>query len=158
MSEVKLEKPGVETLSDDPMVIKNVKDHYHIHTYGGLTRFFKGLTEGKLMATRCPNKDCAEGRMWLPPRLHCPDCLGEMEWVEAPTEGTIYTHSTVLYPGAPFRLSTPCTLISVEIEGVCTKLLSYLKRGEAKIGLPVKAVFNTAKPTHTILDLAWVPA
>jgi len=155
---VKLEKPGVETLSDDPMVIKNVKDYYHIHSYGGLTPFFQGLIAGRLMATRCPNGGCRENRMWLPPRVHCPDCLGDMEWVEAPTEGKIYTHSTVLYPGAAFRLSTPCPLISVEIEGVCTKLMSYLKEVEAEIGLPVKAVFNTDSPTNTILDLAWVPA
>ena len=155
---VKLEKPGVETLNDDPMVIKNVKDYYHIHSYGGLTPFFQGLIEGRLMATRCPSEDCPENRMWLPPRVHCPDCLGEMEWVEAPTVGKVYTHSTVLYPGAAFRLSTPCPLISVEIEGVCTKPMSYLKEGEPKIGLPVKAVFNTDNPTNTILDLAWVPA
>ena len=42
--------------------------------------------------------------------------------------------------------------------GGCTKLMSYLKEGEPKIGLPVKAVFNTEAPTNTILDLAWVPA
>ena len=32
-----------------------------------------------------------------------------------------------------------------------------IKEGKPKMGMPVKAVFNTENPTHTILDLAWVP-
>ncbi|KKL81272.1 hypothetical protein LCGC14_1996410 [marine sediment metagenome] len=157
MSQVELTKSEVELFSESPLVIKNPKNYYHIHTYGGLSPFFKGLTEGKLLGTRCTNGQCEEDRIWLPPRVHCPDCFEPSEWVEAPTEGKIYTHSTVLYPGSGFRLSSPCPLISIEIPGVCTKLLSYLKEGEARIGLPVKAVFNTEDPTYTILDLAWVP-
>ena len=147
-----------EIVSQDPLVIKNLKNWYHSHTYGGWGKFFTGLTKEKLLATRCTNSDCAEKRLWLPPRCECPDCWHAMEWVEAPQTGTIYTHSTVLYPGAPFRASIPCPLISVEIEGVCTKLMSYMKEGTPEMGMAVKAVFNTGKPTNTILDLAWVPA
>jgi uncharacterized OB-fold protein len=36
--------------------------------------------------------------------------------------------------------------------------MSWLKEGKPKIGMPVKAVFNSDNPTNTILDLAWVPA
>ena len=62
------------------------------------------------------------------------------------------------YPGELFRLAPGTPLISVELEGVCTKLMSWLKDGKPAFGMKVKAVFNTAKPTNTILDLAWVPA
>lgn len=62
------------------------------------------------------------------------------------------------YPGELFKLPPGTPLISIEIEGVCTKLMSWLKEGKPEIGMRVKAVFNTAKPTHTILDLAWIPA
>lgn len=154
---IELNGTTADVLNEDPLVIKNQKTHYHIHSYGGWGRFFRGLREGKLLATRCTNADCEEKRLWLPPRCECPDCWHETEWVEAPKTGKVYTHSTVLYPGAPFRASTPCPLISVEIEGVCTKLMGYLKEGEPKIGMPIRAVFNTAKPTNTILDLAWIP-
>ena len=156
MSQVKLVKSKVETFSESPLVIKNPKGHYHIHTYGSLSIFFKGLTEGQLLGTRCKNPACQEKRIWLPPRVYCPDCFETMEWAAAPRVGRIYTHSTILYPGNGFRLSTPCPLISVEIHGVCTKLMSYLKKGEPEVGLPIKAVFNTQEPTYTILDLAWV--
>ena len=155
---IELNGTTAEVLNDDPLVIKNKKDWHHIHSYGGWGLFFKGLQKGKLMATRCGNTACGEKSLWLPPRCECPDCWHETTWVEAPKVGKVYTHSTVLYPGAPFRASIPCPLISVEIEGVCTKLMSYLKEGTPKIGMPVKALFNTAKPTNTILDLAWVPA
>ncbi len=155
---VELKGPAAEVLNQDPLVIKNEKNWYHIHSYGGWGKFFTGLLDQKLLATRCTNPECEEKRLWLPPRCECPDCWHETEWVEAPTVGKIYTHSTVLYPGALFRLTTPCTLISISIEGVCTKFMSYLKDGEPSIGLPVKAVFNTENPTNTILDIAWVPA
>ena len=50
----------------------------HFHTYGLLTPYFKGLGEGRLMATRCVNKRCPIGKgrgdLWLPPRADCPDC------------------------------------------------------------------------------------
>jgi len=147
-----------EILNEDPLIIKNQKNWHHIHSYGGWGRFFTALHEKKILATRCTNPECEEKRMWLPPRCECPDCWHEMEWVEAPQTGKVYTHSTILYPGAPFRAGAPCPLISVELEGVCTKLMGYMKEGEPKIGMAIRAVFNTEAPTNTILDLAWVPA
>jgi len=81
-----------------------------------------------------------------------------MEWVEAPQVGKVYTHTTILYPGELFRAKPPVPLISVEIEGVATKLMSYMHEGTPEIGMPIRAWFNTARPTNTILDLAWVPA
>ena len=148
---------GLEILSDDRLVIKNPKHWFHIHSYGQLTPFFHGLREKKLLGTRCTDPHC-ETRAWLPPRAHCPDCLQPAEWVELPQVGKIFTHTTIEYPGALFKLSTPCPLITVEIDGVCTKPMSYLLEGEPKIGLPVRAWFRIDNPTNTILDLAWVPA
>ncbi len=155
---IELDGTVAEVLNEDPLVIKNQKNWYHIHSYGGWSRFFTGLRQKKLLATRCPNPDCAENRLWVPPRCECPDCWNKMEWLEAPQVGTVYTYSVVKYPGAPFRLPAGTALISVELEGVCTKLMSYLKEGTPKFGMKVKAVFNAQKPTNTILDLAWVPA
>ena len=155
---VELIAPGCEALGQSPLVIKNVKDYFHIHTYGGLSKFFEGLRESKLLGTRCTNGSCEESRIWLPPRVYCPDCLQPMQWVEAPQKGEIHTHTTVEYPGSNFKLTTPCPLISVSLDGVCTKLMSYMIEGTPKIGMDVQAWFRTENPTHTILDLAWKPA
>ncbi len=154
---VELNDTIAEPVSQDPLVVKNLKTWFHLHSYGGWSRFFTGLAKGRLLATRCTNSRCAEKRLWLPPRCECPDCWHAMEWVEAPTIGEVYTHTTVEYPGELFRASTPCPLISVSIDGVCTKMMSYLKEGKPRIGMPVRAVFNTSRPTNTILDLAWIP-
>lgn len=147
-----------DVLNEEPLVIKNRKTWHHTHSYGGWGKFFRGLREKKIFATRCTNPQCAEQRLWLPPRCECPDCWHPMEWAEAPQVGTVYTHSTVTYPGELFKLPAGVPLISVEIEGVCSKLMSWMKEGRPEFGMKVKAVFNTENPTNTILDLAWVPA
>jgi uncharacterized OB-fold protein len=148
----------LEVIQETPLTVKNPKTWHHTHSYGGWGKFFQGLREGKLLATRCTNPECAEKRLFIPPRCNCVDCWHDTEWVEAPQVGTIYTHSTVTYPGELFKLPPGTPLISIELEGVCTKLMSWLKEGKPEFGMKVKAVFNTRNPTNTILDLAWVPA
>ncbi len=130
----------------------------HHHTYGLLTPFFKGLAEGKLMATKCVNPDCAaRGTVWLPPRADCPDCLARMRWVKVKPEGRIYTFTMVDYAGIGVEMQTPYWQIDVEIPGVDTIFKGYLAHGKPEIGLPVRAEFRTKKPSHTILDIYWVP-
>ena len=136
---IKLDGTAAEVLNADPLVIKNQKSHFHIHSYGGWSKFFVGLREGKLLATRCTNAECDEKSLWLPPRCECADCWHATEWVEAPTVGKIYTHSTVLYPGAPFRASTPCcSRAKPQFRAVCPpkprKILS---------GLSFRMIFST---------------
>jgi len=131
----------------------------HIHTYGMLSPFFKGLREGRLMATRCPNKNCSEKRLWIPPRGHCPDCHTEMLWETLPNPviGKIYTFTQVVYAGIGIELSTPYWQVDVEIPGLATIPKSYLLYGEPSIGMKVKAEFRTKNPTNTVLDYYWVP-
>ena len=155
---VELDGSRAELVSFEPLVVKLPKDWAHFHSYGGTSRFFQGLAEERLLATRCRAPECSEHRLFLPPRPHCVECWAETEWMEVTPRGTIHTFSEIRYPGALFRAKAPVPLISVAVEGVCTKLMSYLKEGEPEIGMPVRAVFETQRPTNTILDLAWVPA
>jgi uncharacterized OB-fold protein len=132
----------------------------HHHTYGLLTPFFEGLVKGELRATRCVNPRCDEKRFWLPPRADCPDCLARMEWIKLqnPVIGEVFTFTHVEYPGQGIEISYPYYQIDVRIPGAATIMKGYLIRGEAKIGMKVKAAFRTKKPTNTILDLYWEPA
>ena len=131
----------------------------HVHTFGMLSPFFKGLREGRLMATRCPNEKCVEKRLWIPPRAHCPDCHTEMAWeaLPNPVVGKIYTFTEVVYAGTGIELSTPYWQVDVEIPGLATIPKSYLLYGKPYIGMKVKAEFRTKKPTNTVLDYYWVP-
>ena len=145
----------------DPIVVEKPRNPIHIHTYGGETRFFKALTEGRLLATKAdPNGDSA-GTFFLPPRVYDPDTLELAEWIDvtdiAMEKAKIHTHITVHHPGAFNRVPFPCHLISVEIEGCSTIMMSYLLDGEPEIGLPIEPRFNTTNPTYSILDLHWVP-
>lgn len=133
----------------------------HFHTYGLLTPYFKGLTEGRLVATRCINDRCpisrGDGELWLPPRADCPDCHQPMVWQEIPDpHGYIYSYTLVERGGTGLELPTPYYQIDVKIEHVCTIVKSYLV-GDMKpirIGDRVRARFRMgSEATHTALDL-----
>ncbi len=56
-------------------------------------KFFEGLAEGKLLATRCKKS----GKILFPPQVDCPDDPeDEAEWVELPREGELLTY-TIIY-------------------------------------------------------------
>jgi uncharacterized OB-fold protein len=131
----------------------------HIHTYGMLSPFFEGLRKGELRATLCPNKNCPEKRLWIPPRAHCPDCHTGMTWKPLPNPviGKIYTFTEVVYAGTGIELSTPYWQVDVEIPGLATIPKSYLLYGKPSIGMKVKAEFRTKTPSNTVLDYYWVP-
>jgi len=38
-----------------------------------------------------------------------------------------------------------------------SSLMGYLSVGEPEIGMKVVPIFNTTKPSYTILDISWVP-
>ena len=145
--------------TDPATVIEWPRAITHIHTYGMLSPFFKGLREGRLMATRCPNVKCSEKRLWIPPRAHCPDCHAEMVWeaLSNPVIGKIHTFTEVVYAGTGIELSTPYWQVDVELPGLATIPKSYLLYGKPYIGMKVKAEFRTKKPTNTVLDYYWVP-
>lgn len=144
-------------------VIEFPRSLTHYHTYGKLTPYFKGLTEGKLMATRCTNPKCkiskGKGEMWLPPRADCPDCYDSMEWVELrqPILGSIYSYTLVKRGGTGLEIETPYYQIDIKLEGCCTIPKGYLinTRKEPHIGAKVTPVFRTKSPSHTCLDIAW---
>ena len=134
----------------------------HYHTYGLLTPYFEGLTEGRLMATKCVNKGCPIGHgnseMWLPPRADCPDCHQPMEWEQVKDpRGYIYSYTYVERGGAGLEIECPYYQIDVKMEGVGTIVKSYLlDRTPIKIGDKVRAVFRTGtEATNTSLDLAF---
>jgi uncharacterized OB-fold protein len=135
----------------------------HYHTYGLLTPYFKGLTNGQLLATRCVNPACpiskGNGELWIPPRADCPDCHQPMTWSEVKDpKGYVYTYTYVERGGTGLEIACPYYQIDVKIEGVGTIVKSYLEGpGPVKIGDRVTARFRTGSDaTHTCLDLYWV--
>jgi uncharacterized OB-fold protein len=138
------------------------KEGTHFHTYGQLTPYFQGLTEGKLMGTKCVNPKCpiskGKGELWVPPRMDCPDCHAKMVWEQVKNpQGYIYTYTHVERGGTGLEIETPYYQVDVFVQGVCTIIKGYLiNRTPIKIGDKVKAGFLTGdKATNTCLDIYW---
>jgi len=144
------------------MGVTNPRNMTYIHMYGGEGVFFEGLGKGKLMASRCDNPDCdTTGSVYMPFRIHCPDCLGRNTPVDitdiARRSGTVHTFMITERTGAFNTLPKPIRFVNVEFEGVATILMGSLAVGEPEIGMRVLPIFRTKDPTCTILDMHWVP-
>lgn len=142
--------------------VTNPRDMTYIHSYGGEAVFFESLGKGKLLATRCDNRDCeGHGTVYQPFRIHCMDCLRKCTVFDmtdlAKKTATIHTFMVCERSGAFNILNKPIKFINVEFEGVDTILMSYLSIGNPEIGMRVLPIFQTLNPTCTILDLSWVP-
>ena len=142
--------------------VTNPRDMTYVHSYGGESVFFKGLTEGKLIASRCDNPDCeTKGTIYMPFRIHCPDCLGKNTNVDitdkAKTTSKVHTFMITERTGAFNALKKPIKFINIEFDGVSTILMGYLSVGEPEMGMKVTPIFRTKNPTYTITDLSWVP-
>jgi uncharacterized protein len=158
-------RPAAIDTAGDAWVVHNPRfgaEGTHYHSYGLLTPYFRGLTEGHLLGTRCVNPQCpiseGKGELWLPPRADCPDCHQTMTWQEVTDPcGYIYSYTEVVRGGTGLEIECPYYQIDVKLEGVCTILKSYLlDRRPIKIGDRVRARFRTgAEATHTCLDLCW---
>lgn len=142
--------------------VTNPRDMTYIHSYGGEAIFFESLSKGQLLATRCDHPDCdAKGTIYIPFRIHCPDCLGKNTIVDltdtAKKTARVHTFMECARSGAFNILDKPIKFINIEFDGVATILMSYLSLGDPKIDMKVIPIFKTSGPTFTILDLSWVP-
>lgn len=141
--------------------ITNPRDMTYMHSYGGEAVFFESLSQGKLMATRCDSAGCGqEGTVYMPFRIHCPDCLGKNSVIDltetAKKTARVHTYMVCERSGAFNILDKPIKFINIEFDGVATILMSYLSIGDPEFGLKVVPIFKTSGPSFTILDLSWV--
>ncbi|HLN92180.1 MAG TPA: nucleotide-binding protein, partial [Patescibacteria group bacterium] len=70
-----------------PIVIKQPYNIDYIHSYGQDSPFFAGLSNRKLLGTKCGKCNYT----WANPRLACTHCGGETDWVELPQTGRVHT-------------------------------------------------------------------
>jgi uncharacterized OB-fold protein len=133
-----------------PIVIKHPYHVEYVHSYGQDSPFFAGLSNGKLLGTKCRKCDYT----YATPRLSCATCGRETDWVEIPGEGRVHTFTTCFFGSEEFLKETPFHLILVEFDGVDTLLLARLigpeRPEEIRIGMKVTAKFrrnSQLKPT-----------
>jgi uncharacterized OB-fold protein len=144
------------------MGVTNPREMTYIHMYGGEAVFFEGLSKGFIYGSRCDNPACEfKGTLYLPFRIHCPDCLARNTPVDltqtCKNTARIHTFMVCERSGAFNTLDRPIKFINVEFDGVATILMSYLSRGNPQMDMKVVPIFRTLAPTYTITDLSWVP-
>ena len=132
---------GAVLFRTDPIVLKSHYEIDYLHSYAQDSPFFAGLTQGKLLGSKCLS--C--GKVYATPRAHCMDDGARTEWHELPLGGRVHSFTTCYYAGQAFLDEVPFTLILVELVGADTLFLSRLFGGdssEVSIGMPVHAQFR----------------
>lgn len=131
-----------------------IQDVYNYRlSYGGQSPYFRGLEQGKLIASRCTG--C--GFVWLPLRPTCSKCYSATEAVETSGEGEILTSLTL--PQTPAALSdiaapVASALIKLDDADTCIKAMVVSESGEFGKGSRVKAVYRDK--IRTIADFYFV--
>ncbi len=131
---------------------------YH-HSYGLLSKFFKGFIEKKLYGAKCPR--CKA--VFCPPRAHCwnPECkVQRTEWVELPMKGEVFTFSVMAFSATPFLKTLPFIITYIRVEGCCTTLptrILQVNPWEVYPGLKVNLHFID-NPKGEIMDIYCTPA
>lgn len=124
------------------------------------TRFLDGLSEGKILGTKC--SQC--GKVFVPARTFCPECFKDMaEWIEVEHEGEILTWTLVTAKYYGQVKEPPYIIATIKLAGTDCGFhhfiggvdLSDIKeiRQRLKTGAKVKAVWSPEKKAD-IHDIA----
>ena len=159
--QAEIQKTGAAIFRDatgvEALVIRFPYSIEYIHSYAEDSPFFLGLSEGRLMGSRCTNPKCKF--VYATPRSHCMECGKATAWIELPKKGRLHSWTTCHFGSEAFLKETPYNLCLVEFEGAGSLLLARLKdavQSDCYVGMPVEARFDP-KPKYSITDVWFVP-
>ncbi|MFL6062839.1 MAG: Zn-ribbon domain-containing OB-fold protein [Marmoricola sp.] len=116
------------------------------------TKFFKGLSEGKLFGQRCP----ACQKVYIPPRGACPvDGVPTTDEVELPDRGTLTTYCVVNVPFKGQTIPIPYVSAYVLLDGADIAFLHLIldiDAADVRMGMRVEAVWKPREEWTTSLD------
>jgi uncharacterized protein len=129
-----------------PRPVGSIKSPFRMdYTYvAGVGRsvFLRGLSEGRLLARRCPS--CAQ--VYLPPPEFCSRCLAELEEpCELNGNGVVSTFCVVNFPFPGQTFEPPYVVAYIRIDGAGTRLMHLLREvdpGDVHIGMAVEPVWG----------------
>ena len=108
--------------------------------------YWDGLKSGRLLLQKCGQ--CGKIRHY--PRPVCDVCYSfEVRWIEASGLGTVHSWTITHHAFNPgFKLDLPYILATIDLEeGVRMQVpLRGARETDVKLGLPVRVIFEQAKP------------
>jgi len=126
---------------DKPLTLKSARSLHLTYNLpiSRTSKFWKGLKEGKIYATKCPK--C--GKLHFPPVADCGDCgSSNLKWTELDGEGEIETFTQVVVKPASFSNEADYIVAIAQLkEGV--KALAWLtgvEREDVQVGMKVRLV------------------
>ena len=106
------------------------------------TKFFRGLSEGKLFGQRCPVCE----KVYIPPRGACPvDGVPTTDEVELPDRGTLTTYCVVNVPFQGQTIPIPYVSAYVLLDGADIAFLHLIldiDAADVRMGMRVEAVWK----------------
>ena len=108
-------------------------------------KFFDGLKEGKVYATRCPVKKA----YFFPPQADCPYCMDEnLEWVEIKGYGKLLTYTGINVKPTSY-LHYPDYVVAVARMEEGFNILCWMAADDPaklKVGMDVRLVVKPREP------------
>ena len=131
-----------ENPMDAPLEIPDRMDVAYKYSYGKQSRFFRELRENKrIYGTRCPG--C--GKVYCPPRAHCPHCYEETTWVPLGGTGHIVAYTVQYQTTSAFIKKVPFVCAYVKLDGSDFLMMANMEVDDItkiRVGTRVKAVFR----------------
>lgn len=145
----------------NPIIESEVVIPYELALGATWSRFFDGLKEKRVLATKC--QGCQ--RVLVPARAFCPRCFMDMEeWLEVPAEGIVEGWVLVNYNYFGMPTKAPFISALIRLDGTDCGFIHLLggiemddiesARKHIWNGLRVKAVWNEARAGH-IMDIKY---
>jgi uncharacterized OB-fold protein len=122
-------------------VVTPVRLEYKFIAGEATTRFLRGISEGRVIAQRCP----ACGKVYVPPKGACPTCAVPTEGeIDLSGRGIVTSFCIVNVPFAGQAVRPPYASASVLLDGADIPLFHLLQEVEAadvRMGMRVEAVW-----------------
>ena len=144
----------IPEISEEPINVEVMAHSDFLVSTGATgTRFLSEIRDNKkIMGIKCPQ--CA--RVYVPPRLHCPECFVRMtEWVDLSGKGTLSSYTIVRYKQSYTIKDVPFAFGLIQLDGADTAIAHFLgdiDLDKLKVGMRFEPVFKDERE-GSILDI-----
>jgi uncharacterized OB-fold protein len=134
----------VPEISEEPINVEVIAHSDFLVSTGATgTKFLSEIRDNKkIMGIKCPG--C--GKVYVPPRLHCPTCFVRMsEWVDLSGKGTLNSYTIVRYKQSYTIKEPPFAFGLIQMDGADTGITHFLGEidlDKIKVGMRFEPVFK----------------